>query len=109
MPEQETLPLEQPKAPPVAPIKFVLPDDLPAEGAEKPLAQAPAAEAPATPADEKPAPTPEEAEKRKSQSRFERRIDKLHRRAAEQQARADFFEKQLAELKTSTTKPAAFL
>lgn len=63
----------------------------------------PAGSAPATPqGDEKTPATPDVAEKR-NQSRFERRIDKLHRRAAEAEARAQLFEKQLAEFR----KPAA--
>ena len=57
--------------------------------------------APAAKPEDKPA-TPEEAEKR-STRRFERRLDKLYRKAAEERARADLLERQLAELKTPVT------
>lgn len=60
-----------------------------------------AVEAPALPAGEKPAPTPEQTEKR-GQSRFERRLDKAYRQRAEAEAKAEFLERQLSELR----KPA---
>lgn len=56
--------------------------------------QAPAVETPAEKADA----TDEQPEKR-SQSRFERRLNKVYRRYGEEKARADFLEKQLTELR----------
>ncbi len=113
MPEQQSLAIEPaaPVAPPPAPKAPVKRFELPAES--KPEAKAPekVAEAPAPPAqkaEEAPAPeteeveekkelTPEEVEKRRESRRFERRIDKLTRRAAEAQARAELAEKRLGE------------
>lgn len=95
--------------PPVAPKRFVIPDD-PAPVAEPvaPAASAPEPKAaqdtgtqapPAEPEGEKPEEvTPEQAAKREGR-RFERKLDKAYRKAAEAQARADLLEKQLAELR----------
>lgn len=77
---------------------------VPAEGA-LPAAQDTAEQATAAkPEGEKPD-TDESTEKRNSR-RFERRIDKLHRRAAEASARAEFFEKQFNEFKAKTVTPS---
>lgn len=81
-------PAAAPSAPAAAPL---------AEGAQ-PAAQNPAELAPAPKGDEKTPATPDPAEKR-GQSRFDRKIDRLHRRAAEAEARASLFEKQLNDLK----------
>jgi len=69
--------------------------------AEAVTGQKPAESAPAPKGEEKPE-TPDQAEKR-GRSRFERKIDRLHRRAAEAEARAELLEKQLNEHKP---KPA---
>lgn len=55
---------------------------------------------------EKPDLTPEEAEKRREQRRFDRKVDKLHRQAAEARARAELAEKTLKERTDATAKPA---
>jgi len=108
MPEIATAPTTQPAgAPPVTHIPSEAPraapaaPAAPAEGDK--AAQTPAPEAGATPAGEKPAPTPEQAAKR-GQSRFERRLDKAYRERAEAQAKAELYEKQLAELKPAPAK-----
>jgi hypothetical protein len=73
----------------------------PAEGAQG--AQNTAEQAPATAPDgDKPEVTPEQAAKREGR-RFERRLDKAYKRAAEAQARAEFLEKQLNEFKAKAT------
>ena len=96
MPEVEALAPSQPAAPPAAP------PSAPAEG-ESTSAQNIAEQAPAAPEGEdkdkpKAPPTGQDPEKQSSR-RFERRLDKAYRRAAEAQARADLLEKQIAELK----------
>lgn len=107
MPEDSGIISTAPAAEPV-----VAAPATPAEGGTSP-AEKPAGEAPATPAGEKPAEgkgaeapekdkTDEQPEKQ-GKSRFERRLDKAYRKAAEQQARADFLEGQL---KQFTAKPA---
>lgn len=111
MPEQEVV--QKPAAAPSAPRRFEIPAfaDQTVETVEKPTPSSPPAEgekapaqntaeqAPATPpgSETKPA-TDEQPDKRQSR-RFERRLDKAYRREAEQRARADLLEKQIAELK----------
>jgi len=80
----------QPVAPPP-----VAPAEVAPQTTETQAEQAPA---PETPAEAKPETTDEQPEKR-SQSRFERRLNKVYRRYGEEKARADFLEKQLNELK----------
>lgn len=63
-------------------------------------------EAPSATPEVKPA-TPEKAPEKPGQSRFERRIDKATREAATQRARADLYERQLAELKPKEQPKAA--
>jgi hypothetical protein len=67
--------------------------------------QKPAAEAPAPKGDEKKPDTPDLAEKKQGQSRFDRKIGRLTREKAEAQARAEFYEKQFNEAKAQ--RPAA--
>ena len=72
--------------------------EVPAEAPKEPK---PVAEA-ATPEPEKTEPESPEAkpdEEKATSRRFERRIDRAHRRAAEAQAKAELLEKQLAEVK----------
>src|SRR3990167_5232736 len=72
---------------------------FPAEGGTP--AQNTAEQAPATaPEGEKPA-TDQDPEKQRGSRRFERRLDRAYKRAAEQQARADFLEKELAKHRQS--------
>src|SRR3990167_5985358 len=76
--------------------------EAPAEGETTP-AQNTAEQAPATaPEGEKPA-TDQDPEKQRGSRRLERRLDKAYKRAAEQQARADFLEKQLSEYRAKAT------
>ena len=99
-----------PVAPAAAPKRFEIPV-FEEQTAETVVAPSPAAavvpdgqkplagEAPATPqGDEKPPTTGQDPEKQSSR-RFERRLDKAYRRAAEAQARADLLQKQIDELK----------
>ena len=100
MPEQQPLALEKPVVPPVVPAEAV-----PTDGQTPP-----AGEAPATPQGaETPPTTDQDQEKQRSSRRFERRLDKAYRRAAEAQARAELAEKQLAEFrsKSSPSDPGA--
>lgn len=60
----------------------------------------------APPGEKKPATTDEQPEK-PGKNRFERRLDKAYRKAAEAQGRADFLEKQLAEARQQTPQQAA--
>jgi hypothetical protein len=84
-----------PSAPPPAP---------PAAAESVPNAQNTAEQAPATaPEGEKPE-TGQDPEKQSSR-RFERRLDKAYRKAAEAQARAEFFEKQFNEFKAKAQPP----
>lgn len=82
----------------------VKPADAPEKVQESPVkgeaaeAAAPEKE-PETPSEETTEKDPEKATTR----RFERRIDRAHKRAAEAQARAEFLEKQIAELKAQST------
>lgn len=87
MTEPAVAPVQQTPAP-VAPAVGVEPAQNVAE-------QAPAAEAPKEVTDEQP--------EKRSQSRFERRLNKVYRKFGEEKARADFLEKQLAELKAPKT------
>ena len=121
MPEavQQSLPIDTPAAPQapkapakVAPVKgrYELPAEIEPEPKVLPKAPTPdqnkAEEATAAePEGDKPEPTPEEVEKRRESRRFERRIDKLHRAAAEAKARAELAEKRLSEM--SQPKAAA--
>ncbi len=76
----------------------------PAAAESVPSAQNTAEQAPATaPEGEKPE-TGQDPEKQSSR-RFERRLDKAYRKAAEAQARAEFFEKQLTEFKAKAQPP----
>ena len=92
--------------PVVAPKRF----ELPQEPVEQPKApEAPAAAPtgentgeqapPAKPEGEKPETGTDDPEKQRGQRRFERRIQKAYQKMAEEKARADFLEKQLAEAK----------
>ena len=109
MPEAVAAPQEV--APP-APKRFELPPEPPAQ-AKAPEAPAAAqtgentgAEAtPAKPEGEKPETEKDDPEKQRGQRRFERRIQKAYQKMAEEKARADFLERQLAE-RTQATKPA---
>lgn len=117
-PSAPTPPPAPPAAAPSAPRRF----EIPAFADETPKVEAPAAPAPAesvkpvqdtgeqaTPAkpegDKPEEVTPEQAVKRESR-RFERRIDKAVRRAAEAQARAELLEKQLAEVQAKNAPKA---
>jgi len=92
--------------------KFVLPAEDEETPVQEPEKQATPSE-PETekkpesaPADEKKAEdadTPEQAEKRKTR-RFERRLDRLYKRAADEQARRELAERRIAELE-SASKP----
>jgi hypothetical protein len=86
---------------PVAPAPAAAPSApaaAPAEGAQ-PAAQNTAETAPAAkPGEEKKPETPDQAEKRGT-SRFERKIGRLHREAAEARAERDLFKRQLEELR----------
>ena len=130
MPEQQALALNPPAAPPPAvPTarprgSFVIPDEAFGSTPSAPETASTVTEPTALAASDTPAPTeepapptaeagdeakeeqdtPEKAEKRTSR-RFERRIDKLHKRAAEAQARAELLERQLNELKTPKAAP----
>jgi hypothetical protein len=87
---------EAPAAPPQAPAAAA------AEG-DTAVAQNTAEQAPATaPEGEKPA-TDQDPEKKRESRRFERRLDKAYRKAAEATARAEFLEKQLNELRAKAT------
>lgn len=81
-------------AAPAAPV-------VPAEGGETPVQ--PAGAAPAPKGNEKTPGTPDLAEEKRGQSRFDRKIGRLHKEAAEAKARAEFFEKKFNE----TQRPAA--
>jgi len=115
--KQAELPLKPPS--PTVAKRFVIPDEpeviapatspaketqkaepVPAESGAKP-AQDTEEQAPSTkPEGDKPEEelTPEQAAKREGR-RFERRLDKAYRKAAEAQARAELLEKQIEELK----------
>ena len=80
----------QPAAPAAAPSAA---PEAPADGGQAP-AQTSATKAPATPAGDQSAKTDDQPEKQ-GQSRFQRRIDRAYRKAAEATARADFYAKQL--------------
>jgi hypothetical protein len=97
---------------------FVLPPELtnkdqapPAEPPAKPEEAKPATEAVVTPPEpEKEEPEKETTEKvpeKDASRRFERRIDRLHRRAAEAQARAEALERELNEVKARQPQPTA--
>lgn len=97
--------VESPAVAPAAPAAAPSAPAASAEGAETP-AQNTAAQAPATaPEGEKPESTGQDPEKQSSR-RFERRLDKAYRKAAEAQARADFLEKQLNEQRAAMAPPA---
>lgn len=120
-PAQASLPL--PATPVAKPTgRFIIPDDpvatapstfqKPAESKPETPAQNTGAEAtPTTPEGEQQEPqqqeeedTPERAAKREGR-RFERRISKAYREAAEAKARADFLERQLAERQQAAAQP----
>ena len=77
---------------------------VPAEG--DPNAQNVAAQAPATPPGEVKPATQDPAEK-KGQSRFERRISRLTRDAAEAKARADFYEAEFKKAQPAPQRPTS--
>src|SRR3990167_10861348 len=92
----EAVPAPAVPAAPAAPAP-----EAPAEGGTP--AQNTAEQAPATsPEGEKPA-TDQDPEKQRGSRRFERKLDRAYKRAAEQQARADFLEKQLSEYRAKAT------
>lgn len=92
-----------PVAPPAAPAAPA----APAEAAKDP-AQTVADSASATPeGGEKKPDTDQEGSEKRTTRRFERRIDKLTKRAAEAQARAEFLEKELQQYKRPPDDPAA--
>lgn len=128
MPEQAALPLNQPAAPPPAPVaapkgRYELPPDpvpaapaapkAPAESevvtsAQNTEEQAPSATEGETPKEE--TLTPEQAaerERKREGARFGRKLDKAYRQRAEAQARADHLEKQLAEARAATSPAKA--
>src|SRR3990167_3075201 len=86
---------------PVTPAAPAAPaPEAPAEGETTP-AQNTAEQAPATaPEGDKPA-TDQDPEKQRGSRRFERRLDRAYKRTEEQQARADFLEKELAKHRQS--------
>ena len=90
----------QAPAAPAAPPPAAAP--APAEGAP-PAAQNTAEQAPATAPEGEAPETPEQAAKRQGR-RFERKLDKAYRKAAEAEARAGLYEKQLAELRANSTQ-----
>ena len=95
-----------PVAPAATPAAPSAPAAVPAESSV-PAAQTPADQASATPKGNETTPTtPESAEEKRGQSRFDRKIGRLHRERAEAQARAEFFEKQWNEAKAAQ-KPTA--
>jgi hypothetical protein len=51
--------------------------------------------------------TTDQSPDKPGKNRFEKRLDKAYRKAAEAQGRADFLEKQLAEVRQQTQQPAA--
>lgn len=89
-----------PAAQPAAPVAPA-PSAAPAESGPAP-AQNPADKASAAPADAKPATTTDDRPEAQGKHRAERKISRLYREAAEQKARAEFFEKKFNE----TQKPA---
>lgn len=96
MPEEQVIGAQAP---------VVAPAPSPAEAPATPEGQNTADPAAAAPPEGDKPETPEQAEKR-GQRRFERRIDRLTRRAAEAEARAQLYEKQLAEAKVTSAPPA---
>lgn len=91
-------------AAPVAPVAPAAPVAAQAEVVKDD--QNPADEAPAPKGDETKPATPDLAEKKQGQARFDRRINRLTKEAAEAKARAEFFEKKFNE-NQATQKPAA--
>jgi hypothetical protein len=97
--------------PPVAaPNKFTIPDDpkpvaAPVSGEVGPSANQNTGDqpTPAKPDGDKPETLTPEQEAKRKQSRFDRKIDKAYRRAAEAQARADLLEKELAKVRPAAT------
>ncbi len=95
---------EKPQEVVIAPKRFELPQEPPVQPkAPEAPAAAPTGEntteqAPvAKPEGEKPDTEKDDPEKQRGQRRFERRIQKAYQKMAEEKARADFLEKQLAE------------
>lgn len=100
MPEVAPQPAAPSAPPPAAPAPAA-----PVDKAEAvPGQPAPADSAPATAPDGQTPETPDQAEKRGTR-RFDRKIDRLHRRAAEAEARAALFEKQLTEVRQQQAPP----
>ncbi len=104
-----------PEAPAAKPGMKVVTEtlDIPVFTEQKPQDKAEVADkgdqktgAEAAPPGDKPETTDEQPEK-PGKNRFERRLDKAYRKAAEAQGRADFLEKQLADVKAQGTQPAA--
>ena len=115
MPEAAAVAPAAPVAQP-APNRFILPDEPAApkdsapqpeaEGGAKP-AQNIADQAPAAkPEGEEPAKTDQDPENKRQSRRFERRLDKAYRRAAEAEARAKVSEEALAKFRTQQQPPA---
>lgn len=100
MPEAAVISQTQtPPPPPAAPAT-----EAPAAGVT--TAQNTAEQAPATlEGGEKKPDTEQAPEKRQGQSRYERRLDRAYRKAAEAQARAEFFEKQYNEARAKVATP----
>jgi hypothetical protein len=97
MPEQEVVtgaqaPAAPPQAPAAAPAQ--------AEGQNQ------TGEAPAADPEGKKPDTDQDPEKQRGTRRFERRLDKAYRRAAEAEARAQLFETQLKEARAQSQPPA---
>src|SRR5258707_8551367 len=84
----------------------VFPEQKPKAEDAKPDGDQKQGEEATPPGDKKPATTDEQPEK-PGKNRFERRLDKAYRKAAEQQGRADFLEKQLAEARQQSPQPVA--
>jgi len=86
------------------PVESTAPADDPVEPAEEKTPEEVAAEAAAAEAAAKePEKLTPEQEEKQGKRRYERRLDKAYKQRAEAQARADFLEKQLAEMKPKVT------
>ena len=115
MPEAAVVAPQAVPAPQPAPNRFILPDEPAApkdpapqpaaEGGDKP-AQNSADQAPAAkPEAEEPAKTDQDPENKRQSRRFERRLDKAYRRAAEAEARAKLAEEAVAKFRTQQQPP----
>ena len=97
-PEFTNKPAEAPKETPKEPEKPV--------AEVKPEVKAEVVEAATEPEAKEPEETTEKDPEKATTRRFERRIDRAHKRAAEAQARAEFLEKELADLKAKSQPQA---